>query len=355
MTLLFDPTPSSLNTLSAGYLSELTPHIYSVSFNVVIGQLAVRRGQSVDRALFSETADTSQDNSVIWRYLVGDENMLLISSICNLIEDGTLGDLGIAYVYYNDSYLNVANISESSSATLRNRFEAALAMEFENIALGTEPIDQFIWGDRRTYIRSFETPIPNDTISSGDGNDVVNGLTGDDSLFGAGGNDELYGGFGNDDLYGGVGDDYLYGQENSDRLFGNAGDDYLDGGLGADFMQGGEGNDTYLVDNVNDVVRDNGSSLDIDTILVPQYLSYRLSRVVENAELTGNHDGEIRGNQLNNNITGNEGDNTLAGGRGNDSVSSGTGSDTLEGGRAEMNCWERQATMCLLVAMVAIN
>src|SRR4029077_4315615 len=55
-------------------------------------------------------------------------------------------------------------------------------------------------------------------------------------------------------LTGGPLDDTLSGMGGNDTLTGNAGNDYLDGGTGADSMSGGAGNDTYVVDNVGDVV-----------------------------------------------------------------------------------------------------
>jgi Ca2+-binding RTX toxin-like protein len=102
------------------------------------------------------------------------------------------------------------------------------------------------------------------------------------NFYGTDGNDKY------DPFWGGLLDgtaqaDYIYGYGGDDELFGEGGDDWLDGGLGADYMEGGDGNDTYIVDNVRDVVyesshpfSDNGG---YDT--VKSYVSYVLPSRVE--------------------------------------------------------------------------
>src|SRR5262249_9023567 len=54
--------------------------------------------------------------------------------------------------------------------------------------------------------------------------------------------------FGTDDA------ETLTGTAGADQIWGLGGDDRVDGGTGADAMFGGLGNDTYIVDNVGDVV-----------------------------------------------------------------------------------------------------
>ncbi len=61
-------------------------------------------------------------------------------------------------------------------------------------------------------------------------------------------------------LEGGFAGDTLSGLGGNDTLRGFAGDDLLDGGTGADTMEGGEGDDTYVVDNVGDVVTEEGGA-----------------------------------------------------------------------------------------------
>ena len=70
-------------------------------------------------------------------------------------------------------------------------------------------------------------------------------------------NDEIIGGSGNDLIFGGTGDNQLSGGAGDDLLVGGSGtgdNDILDGGLDADTMVGLAGNDTYIVDDLADVV-----------------------------------------------------------------------------------------------------
>ena len=77
------------------------------------------------------------------------------------------------------------------------------------------------------------------------GGQTLTGNALDNVIAGNGGNDTLDGGAGNDTLIGGTGDD---------TMSGGLGDDIIVGGAGADALTGGPGNDTYVVDNVGDVV-----------------------------------------------------------------------------------------------------
>ena len=120
-------------------------------------------------------------------------------------------------------------------------------------------------------------------------------------------------------------------------LSGNAGANVLDGGVGADWMVGYGGNDTYVVDNVGDVVEEE-SAEGIDT--VQSSLTYTLSANIENLTLTGTTAINGTGNTLNNTLIGNSAANVLAGGAGNDTYvvdagdtvteSAGAGTDTVQ-------------------------
>ncbi|QVW26725.1 heme peroxidase [Pseudomonas hormoni] len=161
------------------------------------------------------------------------------------------------------------------------------------------------------------------------GNNQANTLTGgagNDVLLGLGGNDTLNGLAGLDQLFGGTGNDILNGGDDNDVLNGEDGNDTLNGGLGADAMNGGAGNDTFVVDNVGDLVTE---ALGGGTDLVQTgFTSYQLGANVENLTYTGAGNFTGTGNALANTITGGVGNDLLDGGAGADRMVGGAGNDT---------------------------
>ncbi|WP_310446220.1 calcium-binding protein [Thiobacillus sp.] len=204
------------------------------------------------------------------------------------------------------------------------------------------------------------------------------GNSGSDTLVGLAGNDVLYGDAGADTLIGGVGDDryyvdsvgdivtentnegvdtvYVFGSgplaytlaanvENgyspfwAGHLTGNAldnmlsgsyGSDTLDGGLGADILKGWGGNDTYIVDNVGDVVSETSTvATEIDT--VQSSVTYTLGANLENLTLTGTESLEGTGNALANVLRGNGSSSILYGLDGNDTLYAGDGDEAYGG------------------------
>ena len=120
-------------------------------------------------------------------------------------------------------------------------------------------------------------------------------------------------------------DNVLIGNSAANVLDADNGDDTVNGGAGVDILIGGMGNDTYIVDNVGDVVTEN---LDEGIDLVQSSASYLLSANVENLLLTGTGAISATGNSLNNMLTGNSGANILDGAAGADTMIGGTGNDT---------------------------
>ncbi|WP_267958219.1 calcium-binding protein [Cereibacter sphaeroides] len=203
---------------------------------------------------------------------------------------------------------------------------------------------------------------PNRLIAPDWTSTTMYGLGGSDLLTGSfGGDSFIWGGIGNDTLEGGTGVNRLHGEAGNDRirvfwpsedsqLYGGAGNDYLDagdggnyldGGVGVDTMRGGEGGDTFIVDNVSDLVED---------FWVPEYdnvanpkdvvkasISYTLAsgariEVLETTDAAAAAPINLAGNVFAQTIKGNAGSNVLDGMGGNDVLIGGAGADRLIGG-----------------------
>ncbi|MBL1209170.1 MAG: hypothetical protein FWJ34_05465, partial [Geminocystis sp. GBBB08] len=95
----------------------------------------------------------------------------------------------------------------------------------------------------------------NDVISGDIGFNLLNGIGGNDFITGNVVADTIMGGSENDTIKGFDGNDLLYGGSGNDLLYGGNGNDNLDGGTDADYLEGGDGNDTYIVDNLNDLIK----------------------------------------------------------------------------------------------------
>ena len=278
---------------------------------------------------------------------------------------------------------------------LTDNFGIAYGVTIEN-AIGGSGADTILGND----VANVLTGNAGDDILTGNaGDDTLLGGVGADKLSGGTGNDVLDGGAGADQMAGGTGDDsfvvddsgdivtegagegidrvtasvsyalaanvenlllagaavagtgneldnaitgnaldnLLSGGAGNDTLLGNAGNDSLDGGVGADQMAGGTGNDSYVVDNVADVVvEQSGEGID----QVTSSISYTLGDNVENLFLTGGAtsgtgnglDNVITGNELANSLSGGAGDDTLYGLGGNDVIDGGAGADRMVGG-----------------------
>ena len=258
-----------------------------------------------------------------------------------------------------------------------------------------------------------------DTMLGGTGNDTIIGDLANDILQGNEGNDSLDGGQGGDDLDGGTGKDTILGSEGDDTLAGGGADDVLDGGDGVNdlvWTGAGDGNDviletsgvqrlsvlgtdgadSFIVDEVNNVVRvsslnasitvsDTTSEIDIlagagnDTVTVNSLrdanalvlringeagddvlsaagadtgrVRMRMSGGDGNDAITGGllkdflagdagedtirggaGDDDVQGGDGNDEIYGEHGDDVIDGGAGNDGISGGIGDDSLTGG-----------------------
>lgn len=132
-------------------------------------------------------------------------------------------------------------------------------------------------------------------------------------------------------------DDNIYGNANNNQIDGLSGDDYIEAGAGADtliggygddIMKGGTGDDLYYVDSTDDeIVELAGEGTDT----VEASASFELPDNVEDINLTGSENINVRANELNNIITGNDGNNSIDMGLGNDAFiySRGEGKDII--------------------------
>jgi serralysin len=148
---------------------------------------------------------------------------------------------------------------------------------------------------------------------------VINGTSSNDNLI-ANPGDELRGLDGDDTLTGSTGNERLRGGNGNDVLNGGDGDDELDGGPGADTMNGGFGNDSYVVDNVGDVIDDP------DQARINAYVDFNLSSVTGGAT-------KLTLSLLSSGIvgTGSSGNDLIVSYATNTTLNGGDGNDTLKG------------------------
>ena len=211
-----------------------------------------------------------------------------------------------------------------------------------------------------------------DTLTGGDGNDTMDGDSGADTMTGGTG-DDIYQTDGTDTLIetlagaaggidtvrsavsfdlkssarlqgefenltlNGFGASNGYGNDLDNVLIGSGYDNVLDGRGGADLMRGGTGNDTFIVDNIGDVVQEIDWRND-GTETVRSSINFDLSDTskaigfIEKVVLLGTGNLNATGNALDNTLTGNAGNNVLSGNGGNDQLVGRDGNDTLIGG-----------------------
>ncbi|WP_297324590.1 putative Ig domain-containing protein [Nitrosomonas sp.] len=115
------------------------------------------------------------------------------------------------------------------------------------------------------------------------------------------------------------------GNDLANILLGNSAANQLDGGAGADALKGGAGDDTYIVDNVGDIITE---ILDAGNDIVNSSVTYTLPNNVESLKLSGTSANNGTGNTLANTITGNAAANILNGAVGADTLIGAGGDDS---------------------------
>ena len=196
-----------------------------------------------------------------------------------------------------------------------------------------------------TYNREGNRVVFYDVIGGNGDNEIDMDTRTHDVIDGGEGYDTIRGGWGNDVITGGENtrnswpqQDLMYGEDGNDALFGDADDDLLDGGSGNDTLHGGDGTDTlkggagddsYVIDDLLDIVDESaGSGIDEVVSSFSADLSSSRFTGVENLSLaSGAGDLTATGDSAANILRGNEGENTLVGNGGVDTLIGGDGDD----------------------------
>lgn len=278
-----------------------------------------------------------------------DAGQLLVSTTGNDILSGTLANDTVSYAYA------IAPVTVS----------VAINGQQNTVGAGLDTLTQIDNVIGSQYNDSLTGNIQNNVLDGGAGNDILNGAAGADTLIGGRGNDTFVVNHvsdvvveqlneGTDQVYSsvtytlsaqvehltltgtlainGIGNSQannITGNAAHNHLNGEVGNDTLNGAAGADNLTGGLGNDTYVVDNIGDVITENLNE-GIDRI--NSSVTYMLPVHVENLTLTGASIINGTGNNLGNVILGNAANNILSGGAGNDILNGGAGTNLLTGG-----------------------
>jgi Ca2+-binding RTX toxin-like protein len=327
-------------------------------------------GYDILRSSISYSLNTTQTAGIEDLYLTGTANLngtgnaldnyLEGNSGDNILDGGTGAD-GMAGLDGDDTYY-VDNINdvviEMTSTTGYDRVYSSVSYGLNKL-LSTGVEELYLTGTAN--INGTGNALDN-YLEGNSGDNILDGKTGADGMAGLDGNDtyyvdnvgdqvlELSSSTGYDRIYSsvtyglntylttGVEDLYLTGTADTNAtgnaldnyLEGNSGANTLDGKTGADGMAGLDGDDTYIVDNVNDVVIELTSSTGYDRVY--SSVSYGLNKIlstgIEELYLTGTANINGTGNALDNYIEGNSGDNILDGKSGADAMAGLEGNDT---------------------------
>jgi Ca2+-binding RTX toxin-like protein len=119
----------------------------------------------------------------------------------------------------------------------------------------------------------------------------------------------------------------ITGNSGNDTLAAGTGNDTLIAGFGVATLVGGAGNDTFVVNNIADVVQAKSTGANVNTII--SSVNYVAPSNVQTITGSGTRNLALTGNTLNNVINANSGSDSLIGGSGNSVLEGGAGNDHL--------------------------
>jgi len=356
-----EDSAAGIDTIQASISYTLGEHLENL---VLTGSLAtVATGNASDNLLIGNSAANTLiggGGADTLRGLTGDDRYV-IDSTDDLIDETSSGSGGV------DTIILAAGFPALT-------YQIPQGFEHLDFSLTGTSLIQAIGNAANNRItgnaaaNSIEGLTGNDFIEAGGDNDTLLGGDGADTLDGGAGNDSLVGGPGNDVYFvdssddvidelsnGGSGTDTVHaamsftlssGLENltltgtssidgtgsigPNLIVGNAAANRLDGLGGADTLVGGLGNDTYIIDNIKDLIRESADQGADDE--VQSAVTYTLPANVERITLMGTSSIHATGNASANMMLGNQGNNSLIGGAGDDTLIGGSGADTLDGG-----------------------
>jgi trimeric autotransporter adhesin len=313
--------------------------------DTVIASIDYTLGANVENLTLTGTAISGTGNTLDNAIIGNSSNNSLSGGAGNDTLDGGFGADTMSGGTGNDTYIvdNAGDVvtenPNEGTDTVQSSIDYTLGANVENLTLNGTAIS----GTGNALANAIVGNAGNNTIDGGAGADTMSGGAGNDTYVVDNTGDVVTENLneGTDTVQSSI--DYTLGAnvENltltgtanlngtgnglANTIVGNAGNNTIDGGAGADALTGGAGNDTYIVDNIGDVVTEN---LNEGTDTVQSSIDYTLGANVENLTLTGTANLNGTGNGLANTIVGNSGNNTLDGGAGADALSGGTGNDT---------------------------
>ena len=119
----------------------------------------------------------------------------------------------------------------------------------------------------------------------------------------------------------------ITGNAGNNTLIAGSGNDTLIAGIGIATLVGGIGNDTFVINNIADVIQAQSTGTNINTVQTS--VSYVTPANVQNITGTGAAALTLTGNSLNNTLTANNGNDSLIAGAGVATLIGGAGNDTF--------------------------